>query len=61
VVAALKRNPEVSRVYSTNGRWDLVVELRAADLAALDRVLSGIRAIRAISHSETNILLADLA
>jgi DNA-binding Lrp family transcriptional regulator len=61
VVAALKRNPEVSRIYSTNGRWDLVVELRAADLAALDRVLSGIRAIRAISHSETNILLADLA
>ena len=58
-IAALKRCPEVSRIYSTNGRWDLVVELRAADLAALDRVLTEIRAIRAISHSETSILLAE--
>ena len=60
VIGTLKRNPEVSRIYSTNGRWDLVVELRASDLAALDRVLSEIRAIRAVSNSETNILLAEL-
>ena len=59
-IAALKRTPEVNRIYSTNGRWDLVVELRAADLSELDRVLTEIRAIRAISHSETNILLAEL-
>jgi DNA-binding Lrp family transcriptional regulator len=59
-LAALKRNPEVSRIYSTNGRWDLVVELRAADLAALDRVLGEIKSIRAVTHSETNILLAEL-
>ena len=58
-IAALKRSPEVSRIYTTNGRWDLVVELRAADLAELDRVLTEIRAIRAISHSETSILLAE--
>jgi DNA-binding Lrp family transcriptional regulator len=60
VIGTLKRNPEVSRIYSTNGRWDLVVELRARDLAALDRVLGEIRAIRAVSNSETNILLAEL-
>ena len=59
-IAALKRNPEVSRIYSTNGRWDLVVEVRAPDLAALDRVLGEIKAIRAVTHSETNILLAEL-
>jgi DNA-binding Lrp family transcriptional regulator len=59
-VTALKLIPEISRIYSTNGRWDLVVELRAADLAELDLVLTEIRAIRAISHSETNILLAEL-
>ena len=59
-IAALKRFPEVSRIYSTNGRWALVVELRATDLAALDRVLTEIRAIRAIAQSETNILLAEL-
>jgi DNA-binding Lrp family transcriptional regulator len=60
VTGTLKRHPEVSRIYSTNGRWDLVVELRARDLAALDRVLGEIRAIRAVSNSETNILLAEL-
>ncbi|MEI9987351.1 MAG: Lrp/AsnC family transcriptional regulator [Aliidongia sp.] len=60
VIAALRRNPEVSRIHSTNGRWDLVVELRAADLTELDRVLTEIRSIRAISHSETSILLAEL-
>ena len=59
-IAALKHTPEVSRIYSTNGRWDLVVELRAPDLAALDRVLGEIKSIRAVTHSETNILLAEL-
>jgi DNA-binding Lrp family transcriptional regulator len=59
-ISALKLFPEVSRIYSTNGRWDLVIELRTADLAELDLVLTEIRAIRAISHSETNILLAEL-
>jgi DNA-binding Lrp family transcriptional regulator len=59
-ISALKLFPEVSRIYSTNGRWDLVLELRTADLAELDLVLTEIRAIRAISHSETNILLAEL-
>lgn len=60
VLAQLKRIPEVSRVYATNGRWDLVLEIRAADLVALDRVLVAIRGIAAISHSETNILLTEL-
>ncbi|HYD98323.1 MAG TPA: Lrp/AsnC family transcriptional regulator [Alphaproteobacteria bacterium] len=60
VVAALKRIPELTRIYSTNGRWDLVVEIQTADLPSLDRVLTEIRAIRAISNSETNVLLAEV-
>ena len=60
VMAALKRLPEVSRVYSTNGRWDLVCDIHTGDLATLDRVLTDIRAIRGISHSETSILLAEV-
>ncbi|MCW3474012.1 Lrp/AsnC family transcriptional regulator [Limobrevibacterium gyesilva] len=60
VVAALKRNPEVSRIHSTSGRWDLVVEIQAHDLAALDQVLTHIRTIPAVTHSETCILLAEL-
>ncbi len=60
VVAALRRMPEVTRVHSTNGRWDLVAEIAAADLASLDRVLTAIRALRAVANSETSILLAEL-
>ena len=37
VVAALRRMPEVGRVHSTNGRWDMVAEISTGDLAALDR------------------------
>lgn len=60
VLAALKRMPEVRRVYSTNGRWDKVVELNARDLATLDGAIAEIRAIRGVSHSETSILLTEL-
>lgn len=60
VVVALRRLPEVARVYSTNGRWDLVAEIDAPDLATLDRTLTTIRALRAVTNSETSILLAEL-
>jgi DNA-binding Lrp family transcriptional regulator len=60
VVAALRRMPEVGRVHSTNGRWDLVVEIGTPDLAALDRALTAIRALKAVANSETSILLAEL-
>jgi DNA-binding Lrp family transcriptional regulator len=59
VVTALRRMPEVGRVWST-GRWDLVAEINAADLAALDRALTAIRALKPIANSETSILLAEL-
>jgi DNA-binding Lrp family transcriptional regulator len=60
VVAALRRMPEVGRVHSTNGRWDLIAEINTGDLAALDRVLSTIRALKPVANSETSILLAEL-
>jgi DNA-binding Lrp family transcriptional regulator len=60
VLAALRRMPEVGRVHSPNGRWDLVAEIATADLADLDRVLTEIRALKAVSNSETSILLSEL-
>lgn len=60
VVAGLRRMPEVVRLHSTNGRWDLVAEIATADLAALDATLSAIRALKAVANSETSILLAAL-
>jgi len=59
VIAQLKRIPEVARIHATNGRWDLVAEIRTRDLASLDRVLNAVRTIKAVSASETSILLAE--
>jgi DNA-binding Lrp family transcriptional regulator len=59
VVAALKQLPEVLRVHSTNGRWDLVAELCTDDLVTFDRVLRDLRDIRGVANSETNLLLAS--
>ena len=58
VTAALRGVPEVEAMHTTNGRWDLVVELSAEDLAAFSRALDDIRRIRGISASETSLLLA---
>ena len=58
VVAALKRFAEVEVVHTTNGRWDLVAELNAENLAAFSQSLDQIRQIKGIATSETSILLA---
>ncbi len=58
VIGQLKRIPEIARIYATNGRWDLIVEIRTLDLASLDRILTAVRTIKAVSASETSILLA---
>lgn len=49
---------DVQAVHSTNGRWDLIVELGTGSLEALDAVLAQIRLLDGVSTSETNLLLA---
>jgi DNA-binding Lrp family transcriptional regulator len=58
IMARLAGLPQVSAVHSTNGRWDLIVELAAQSLAELDQVLSRIRAFDGVMASETNLLLS---
>jgi DNA-binding Lrp family transcriptional regulator len=58
VMAALRGEPAVSSLYSTNGRWDIVAELRAESLEGFDRVLARIRLIEGISQTETSLLLS---
>lgn len=58
VIATLRRLPEAAQVHSTNGRWDLVVHLNAADLNAFDRVLRELRSIAGVANSESHLLLA---
>jgi DNA-binding Lrp family transcriptional regulator len=48
----------VSALHTTNGRWDIVAELRADTLEEFDRVLGRIRRIDGVATSETNLLLS---
>ena len=58
VLAALRGDPAVSALHTTNGRWDIVAELRADSLPDFDRVLSRIRLIAGIANTETSLLLS---
>ena len=57
VIAKLLGEPGVAALHDTNGRWDLLAELRADHLAGLSQVLERIRLIRGISSTETSIHL----
>ncbi|HUN70686.1 MAG TPA: Lrp/AsnC ligand binding domain-containing protein, partial [Steroidobacteraceae bacterium] len=54
---ALRGEPSVASLHSTNGRWDLVAELRTDSLASFDRVLAKISRMPGVSSSETSLLL----
>jgi DNA-binding Lrp family transcriptional regulator len=58
VLKALRGDPAVCALHTTNGRWDIVAELRADSLEAVDRVLGRIRLIDGISSTETSLLLS---
>ena len=47
----------IASLHDTNGRWDLLAELRAANLSELSQVLERIRLVRGISNTETSIHL----
>jgi DNA-binding Lrp family transcriptional regulator len=58
VTRELRGHPNVHALHSTNGRWDIVAELRADTLESFDRVLNAIRQIEGIATTETSILLS---
>ena len=58
VIKALKGFPQVDKIHTTNGRWDLVAELVTGDLAEFSATLDGIRTIEGIASTETSLLLA---
>lgn len=54
----LRGHPNVVALHTTNGRWDMIAELRADTLELFDRVLNSIRNIEGIANTETSILLS---
>ena len=57
VIGSLLGEPGVAALHDTNGRWDLLAELRAANLSELSHVLERICLVRGISSTETSIHL----
>ena len=58
VIRALRGDPAVQTLHTTNGRWDIVAELRAENLEEFDRVLGRIRLVDGIASTETSLLLS---
>jgi DNA-binding Lrp family transcriptional regulator len=58
VLRTLRGDPSIVTLYTTNGRWDLVAEIRTDSLQSFDQVLSQIRRIEGISGTETSLLLS---
>lgn len=58
IIRQLNGLSAVRAVHSTNGRWDLIVEIGAPTLEALDEVLARIRRFDGVSTSETSLLLS---
>ena len=58
IIKLLRGYPEVAAVHTTNGRWDMVLELNTDSLDEFDRALHRIRQINGIAGSETSLLLS---
>ena len=57
VVGILLGEPGVAGLFDTNGRWDLLAELRADSLNQLAEILERVRLIKGIGATETRIHL----
>jgi DNA-binding Lrp family transcriptional regulator len=57
VISNLLGEPGVASLHDTNGRWDLLAELRAPTLGELANVLERMRLIKGIGATETSIHL----
>jgi len=58
ILGQLRGLAAVQAIHTTNGSWDLIIELATETLDALDIVITRIRNLDGVKTSETNLLLA---
>ena len=58
ILSRLKSIPEVERVFTTSGRFDLLMQLAAPNTQVLDQVLDQIGALTGVKSSESLIHLS---
>lgn len=57
ITRQLNLMPELRAVHSTNGRWDVIVEIGTKTLEGFDEVLARIRRLDGVVASETSLFL----
>lgn len=57
VIRLLRGEPGITALHDTNGRWDLLAEVRTCSIAELSEVLERVRKIKGIGTTETSIHL----
>ena len=60
VIKALQGVPEFTAMHTTNGAWDLVIEMQTDTLADFDRILRQVRSTHGVTNTETSLLLKSL-
>jgi len=60
VINKLRGIPQLDKMHTTNGAWDLVAEVRTSNLLEFDGVLRDVRTIEGVLNSETSILLSSV-
>ncbi|WP_068310970.1 Lrp/AsnC family transcriptional regulator [Polycladidibacter hongkongensis] len=60
VIKRLRGMPELTKLHTTNGAWDLVAEVQTSSLAEFDRILREVRMIDGVLNSETSLLLSSV-
>lgn len=60
VIQKLRGMPELVKLHTTNGKWDLVAEIQVTSLQEFDVALRKVRSIDGILNSETSLLLSSI-
>ena len=61
VQRALKRIPQLTSVYTTNGKWGLVVKSESTSLSSFDKLLNTLGEIEGVTSIETCLLLSRVS
>lgn len=59
IISEMVAMPEIARLFTTNGRWDLAAEIQTASLEAFDTAISRLRQIPGVKETDTSLLLSS--
>ena len=59
IITKMISMPEITRLHTTNGLWDLAAEIQTSTLEAFDTAISRLRQIPGIKDTDTSLLLSS--